>query len=276
MNTRQWFCKSHFSSFHNGIYRSEKACSCYRFTAHGECCCDSRSTGWVDVCACKIHAIQIACGTQCWRCLTEYNSSGTCTCSGCGASYDCINHTCSGSSGVSSGGYGSSTSSSSTGGGTSSTTTTSIMQSATRILANSRIVPANVHVSKIVDGADAKSNLIDTKNGFEALRSDYENAPGERVALSQSLLNGIETLSLIFSFSISEIAGGSHSVGSSHYDGVAVDINVVNGIPVRNMSESQVNQFRNGAFNAGAIKVYDPYHDPYGGHSSHFHISWKP
>ena len=156
-------------------------------------------------------------------------------------------------------------------------TPTTTMQSATRILANSSVNPATGHVDLrgAGDGADAKSNLVDTKNGFDASRSDYGNAPGETIALSQSLLDGIETLSQNFTFSISEIAGGSHSVGSTHYDGISMDVNYVNGnhVDIINMTEAEIKAFREAAYNAGATKVLDPLNEPKY-HYNHFHIQW--
>jgi hypothetical protein len=124
------------------------------------------------------------------------------------------------------------------------------------------------------DNANASQNLIDAANGQQVHTSCYENAPCTLVALSPALLAGIETLAISHTISISEIASGSHAVGSSHYNGNSMDVNNVDGDPVIRMSEAHVNVFRDAAFAAGATTVYDPYHDPYGGHSNHFHIQW--
>jgi hypothetical protein len=148
-------------------------------------------------------------------------------------------------------------------------------QSATRILSNSNVDPATAHQSGVNDNATANQNLIDASNGDPVSRSCYGNAPCGTTTLKLSLLTGIEALAASSnSFSISEIAGGSHSVSSLHYEGYAIDVNSVNGIHVSQMSEQAINSFRAAAFSSGATIVYDPYHDPYGGHSNHFHIEW--
>ena len=71
-----------------------------------------------------------------------------------------------------------------------------------------------------------------------------------------------------------EIAGGSHAVNSGHYDGIAIDVNLVDGIKVIYMTTDQINAFRNAAFSTGATEVFDPKHDPDGHHNNHIHIQW--
>ncbi|MBA4411611.1 MAG: hypothetical protein C0397_19610 [Odoribacter sp.] len=149
-------------------------------------------------------------------------------------------------------------------------------QSATRINANPNVTPSTVHVSGVSDNANAAQNLTDAANGQLVHTSCYGNAPCTTVSLKITLLSGVETLAQSFTLSISEIAGGSHSANSSHYSGMAIDVNMVNNQYVSQMSEQAVNAFRNAAFAAGASVVYGPYHDPYGGHSNHFHIQWEP
>ncbi len=160
------------------------------------------------------------------------------------------------------------------GGGSSSGIPKSII-SASNILANRNISPATVHTSKVVDNATAKQNLIDVSKGKKASTSNYGNAPGTTTVLNQKLLDGVEQLSKKFSFSISEIAGGSHSVGSQHYYGNAIDVNYVNGehVDKLSMTDEEIINFRNAAYNAGATKVYDPLNEP-SHHNNHFHIQW--
>lgn len=155
------------------------------------------------------------------------------------------------------------------------TTPTYEMSVATKLINKSNLSLATTHVSQIGDNANARQNILDTSKGLLAWRSNYENAPGGQVNLSRIMLGAIKgLLDTGYSISISEIAGGSHSVGSSHYSGIAVDINIVNGINVRYMSSVQISAFRSAAFAAGASQVYDPYHDPDGSHYNHFHIQW--
>jgi len=153
-------------------------------------------------------------------------------------------------------------------------TNTNAQSIANEILTNRSIKPATLHSSGVSDNASAKQNLIDAANGENAHTSCYGNAPCTTVGLSVDLLNGIQSLSDNFTFSISEIAGGSHSVNSTHYSGNAIDVNYVNGDHVPDMTESQVDAFRQAAFDEGATKVFDPYHDPDGSHGNHFHIQW--
>jgi hypothetical protein len=163
------------------------------------------------------------------------------------------------------------------GGGYTSTTSASELlsiSSAARIIANQNVTLATAHVSGVEDNAYAAQNIADAANGLPARTSPYGDAKGVVVSISQDLLNGIETLAQTFSFTISEIAGGDHAANSSHYSGNSMDVNLINGDLVLLMSEANINAFREAAFAAGAKDVYDPYHDPYGGHSDHVHIKW--
>ena len=137
------------------------------------------------------------------------------------------------------------------------------------------VKPATGHMSKVVDNATAKQNLIDAANGKNAHTSCYENAPCTTVALSVNMLNGVQTLSGNFTLSISEIAGGSHSVNSPHYNGVAIDVNEVNGdhVDTKNMTSEEILAFRQAAYDAGATNVLDPLNEPTH-HYNHFHIQW--
>jgi|WetSurMetagenome_2_1015567.scaffolds.fasta_scaffold56913_2 hypothetical protein len=151
-------------------------------------------------------------------------------------------------------------------------------QSATRILANSNVDPATGHKDPrgAGDNANAKQNLIDASNGNPVSRSCYGNAPCGTTTLKLNLLTGIEALAASgYSFSISEIAGGSHSATSLHYNGVAIDVNSVNGVHVGlgSMTEAEIIAFRNAAYSAGATNVLDPLNAPQY-HSNHFHIEW--
>jgi len=141
---------------------------------------------------------------------------------------------------------------------------------ATQILGNGNITLATVHASGVNDQATARQNIADTAAGQRARRSNYGNAPGGTVALSERLLRGLLPLAEQFNFSISEIAGGSHNPNSRHYAGVAADINVINGRPVSS-SNPQVTAFRALCRRLGATEVLGP-GDP--GHSTHVHTAW--
>jgi len=222
------------------------------------------------------------CESDCTNPNCIYNSN--CFCPDCATHYNCqYNHTCSttneeyddgsGAGGGSAGG-GSGTGDAGSGGssGNESVFFTTSKISA-RLLASPNIIPATVHVSNISDNATAKQNLKDASSGLNAHRSNYGNAPGGTVALNNTMLKSIESLSSSYSMSISEIAGGSHSVGSSHYSGNAIDVNYVNGVRVINMSDAKIIEFRNACYQAGANVVYDPVNEP-NNHNNHFHIQW--
>jgi hypothetical protein len=129
---------------------------------------------------------------------------------------------------------------------------------AAQILANPRITLATVHVDPrgAGDGADARSNIVDTSHGLPAKRSHYGNAPGGTVNLSPVMLQSMLNHAGSFTFSVSEIAGGSHSPTSRHYAGVAFDTNVINGRSIRRQGQSRdVNAFMNGCRADGATEV---------------------
>ncbi|HEY1016878.1 MAG TPA: peptidoglycan-binding protein [Herpetosiphonaceae bacterium] len=141
---------------------------------------------------------------------------------------------------------------------------------ATTIRNSSRISLATFHTSGVSDSATARQNIIDTSNGGAARRSSYGGAPGGTVYLQTTLLNGMITLSNSWSYSVSEIAGGSHSSNSRHYAGVAVDVNVINGTHVSSSHPSQ-SSFRSKCRSLGATEVLGPGDS---GHSTHIHCAW--
>ncbi|MET0222191.1 MAG: chitosanase, partial [Tardiphaga sp.] len=104
---------------------------------------------------------------------------------------------------------------------------------ASLILSDPKIKLATGHVSGVVDQANARQNIIDVAAGLKAARSHYGTAPGGNVALDARLLRAIVSLAQQYSFSISELAGGSHNANSRHYAGIAVDFNTLNGRSIR-------------------------------------------
>jgi hypothetical protein len=135
---------------------------------------------------------------------------------------------------------------------------------------NNNVTLANSHVSGVVDGATARQNIDDTAAGGFAERSSYGNAPGGSVQLDTSLLDGLNALANLYSFRVSEIAGGSHSQNSRHYAGVAADIDEINGVPVSS-THPDLAAFLDDARDLGATEVLGP-GDP--GHATHVHIAW--
>ncbi len=142
---------------------------------------------------------------------------------------------------------------------------------AKRIQGSSRIALASVHVSGVRDNATANQNIRDTAAGRAAQRSRYGTAPGGSVSLSVDMLDGMANLSHRFSFRVSEIAGGSHSRGSRHYNGAAFDVDQIGGQAVSQGSR-YVADFMAMARRLGATEVLGP-GDP--GHSTHVHVAWN-
>ena len=141
---------------------------------------------------------------------------------------------------------------------------------ANAILSNSDIKLATIHVSGVVDQANARQNIVDTAAGGQAKRSSYGNAPGGTVALDARMLRGLLALAQEYSFSVSEIAGGSHSSNSRHYAGVAADFNKVNGMPI-NAGHPDLTAFKARCRDLGATEVLGPGAP---GHATHVHAAW--
>jgi hypothetical protein len=127
-----------------------------------------------------------------------------------------------------------------------------------------------VQVSGRNDGADARANIADTALGRDAKRSSYGNAPGGRVPLTLSLLEGLKSLSDDFSFRITALVGGSHSSRSRHYLGVALDVDTIDGARV-NKDHPRFREFMSKARQLGATEVLGPGSR---GHDTHLHIAW--
>jgi hypothetical protein len=107
---------------------------------------------------------------------------------------------------------------------------------------------------------------------FLARRSAYQNAPGGMTSLDVRVLRALLELAKFYSFAVSELAGGSHSIGSTHYVGVAFDVNVINGNRV-GAGHRDCGSFMADCRQLGAQKVIGP---PTKGHETHVHAEWPP
>jgi chitosanase len=141
---------------------------------------------------------------------------------------------------------------------------------AQRILDNAGIALATAHVSGVNDQATARQNIVDTAAGGRARRSSYGTAPGGSVDLDLRLLRGLLALAGEYTFSISELAGGSHNSISRHYVGVAADFNAINGRHV-GAGHPDVRAFMARCRALGATEVLGPGN---AGHSTHVHAAW--
>jgi zinc D-Ala-D-Ala carboxypeptidase len=148
--------------------------------------------------------------------------------------------------------------------------TSSRSELANTILNSARITLATAHVSGVNDNATARQNIIDTANGMAAARSSYGNAPGGTIQLDTRLLSGLLTLAETYTYTISELAGGSHSENSRHYVGVAADITVINSQQV-SAAHLNVAAFMQACHNLGATEVLGPGD---AGHAGHIHCAW--
>jgi hypothetical protein len=140
------------------------------------------------------------------------------------------------------------------------------------IRADSGITLARSHLSGVVDAAFARSNVVDVSEGQVARRSSYENAPGGSTTLDVRMLKALRRMGVGGRVTVSEIAGGSHSRGSLHYSGRAIDVMTVNGAPVR--AGSSYGLVLDACRAYGAARIFHPRYDPYGGHQGHVHCDW--
>ncbi len=143
---------------------------------------------------------------------------------------------------------------------------------AEKIRDNSRIYLSTTHPSGVVDSANSRQNIIDTANGGMAKRSSYGTAPGGSVWLDPRMLDCMDKLEQVYgySYSVSEIAGASHSSGSYHYSGTAVDIYTINGVGVSS-SNPYWSTFNQRCRNMGSIESLGPGD---AGHDTHVHNAW--
>lgn len=141
---------------------------------------------------------------------------------------------------------------------------------ANQILNHPNITLATAHVSGVNDKATARRNIEDTAEESAASRSSYGNAPGGVVKLDIRMLLGLLLLAETYRFSISELAGGEHSRTSRHYNGVSLDVNVINGRQV-SATHPDVGKFKRDCRKLGATEVLGP-GDP--NHATHIHCAW--
>jgi hypothetical protein len=139
------------------------------------------------------------------------------------------------------------------------------------LLKNPRVGLANFHVSGRRDNATAMDNMRQAERGAPSMRSAYQRAPGGSVYLDIQMLWGMHYLTKSgWSFRVTELAGGSHSKKSSHYRGVAFDVDYINGVKV-GRGNRHLRGFMWKCRQLGAREVKGP-GTP--GHSSHVHVEW--
>lgn len=123
------------------------------------------------------------------------------------------------------------------------------------------------------DGADPLSNIRDAAAGRTAKTSCYGNAPCTSVTLSSRMLDNVDRLRTQygFRFFVTAIAGATHSAGSYHYAGRAIDVDEVNGLRISGDS-AIARQWMAACTALGAIEVFGPSNDS--AHQDHLHCAW--
>lgn len=125
----------------------------------------------------------------------------------------------------------------------------------------------------VIDGADPLSNIRDVAAGRLAKNSCYGNAPCSTTTLSSNMLSAMNRLRTEYGYRyfVTAIAGASHSPGSAHYSGRAVDIDEVNGVRILGDSATARNLMA-ACTQLGAVLVLGPNNDP--DHQDHIHCGF--
>ncbi|MBK6462937.1 MAG: SH3 domain-containing protein [Myxococcales bacterium] len=123
------------------------------------------------------------------------------------------------------------------------------------------------------DGADPLSNIRDAAAGRSARTSCYGTAPCTTVRLSSALVTGLAALRSRYGFRyfVTAIAGASHSSGSYHYAGRAVDVGEIDGVNIAG-NTALTRRFMAACTALGAIEVLGPSNRS--DHQDHIHCAW--
>lgn len=149
---------------------------------------------------------------------------------------------------------------------------TGLSRSAYGIQTNPNITLAKIHVSEKEDNANTAANMQDIVEGENPKCSNYENAPGGDTEINPKVLAALEALSQNYQFRISEMTGGSHSVGSQHYLGNAFDVDQINHLSA-DKNNPATEAFAKECEKLGAKTVLYYKVEPVG-HKTHVHASF--
>ena len=134
---------------------------------------------------------------------------------------------------------------------------------ADKIIKEKKITFSSIHpYLSTNDRANADDNIKDASEGNKVYTSEYGHARGRQVKLSVGVLYVLHELSKKYKFNVQELAGASHSSGSQHYKGTAIDINIIDGkhVDSKNYDEEFYVQLTKAIKEMGAINVYHPYY----------------
>jgi len=143
---------------------------------------------------------------------------------------------------------------------------------AKRVLKHPKIILLRKQVSGRVDSASSYHNVASAAKGFSARRSSYGKAPGGYTRLNKKMLETMLYLANTkgYTYRVTSIAGGSHSSNSRHYQGIAFDVDMINGRKVGYSNPYYRNFMRIGRAK-GATEVLGPGDRA---HSTHVHLAW--
>ena len=126
-------------------------------------------------------------------------------------------------------------------------------------------------ISGRYDGASARDNIAQAAAGHAVKRSSYGTAPGGYVKLDPRMLRALKTLAKEgYRFRVTALAGASHSSKSLHYDGVAFDVDHLNGMKI-GYGHPHWRRFVQRCRDLGATEIFGPGDR---GHSRHVHVAW--
>jgi hypothetical protein len=133
---------------------------------------------------------------------------------------------------------------------------------AEKIIKEKKITFSSIHpYLSTNDKANADDNIKDAAKGNKVYTSEYGDARGKQVSLSVGVLYVLHELSKKYTFNVSEVTGGDHSSKSKHYDGMAMDINIINDkhVDYINYNEDFYTNFIKEVRKMGAVNVFHPY-----------------
>src|SRR5215212_4479523 len=141
---------------------------------------------------------------------------------------------------------------------------------AQRILEQTRITLAKDHGPGAItppDNADPYHNIVDTSQGLQSKISTIKSvkpkceARGGFVYLDKGMLKAMLRIASPYSYTVTEISGGCHSLTSSHYLGYAFDVGKINGTIVSGNNGADWSGFSTQCTLNGATQVLNPGND---------------
>lgn len=155
----------------------------------------------------------------------------------------------------------------------------SVQTMANRLLGNGGVTLAASHTSGNADQATPQHNMTQVAAGQPANCSSYcttnssgvtKCGPGGTTPIQPLTMAALTHLAQIYTYSVSEIAGGVHGDDSRHYVGRAFDITHINGRQVQ-AGHPQLNAFKSALKSFVTEDVFGPGDKD---HDYHVHAEW--